>query len=182
MERRKRSWSAKKNPLQCMGYKGRSAMEANPTRNWWSIRAMEASLRPNRAMEASLRPSRAKEANVHPSGTYLDARNLSVSESPRMTVGCPTHSSCILLHTDLLKDLAPFQRLRACLSWWERNAPPFVVSHIKEGVEPRFQGRDLQFKDQKKSPEEVELALGVLAFFCFASEVHPSWFRGVPRH
>jgi len=62
-----------------------------------------------------------------------------------------------------LQDLAPFQRLRLCFPWWERHAPPRIQRLILEGVEPRFQGDHLQFKEQKKSQGEIDMALGVMA-------------------
>ena len=44
---------------------------------------------------------------------------------------------CSQVHsTDHLNELPPFQRLRICFQWWEKNSPPFVQKLILQGVEP----------------------------------------------
>ena len=76
-----------------------------------------------------------------------------------------------------LQDLAPFQRLRLCFPWWERHAPPRIQRLILEGVEPQFQGDHLQFQVQKKSQEEMNMALGVMAEYMEAKAAKevPLW-------
>jgi hypothetical protein len=61
-----------------------------------------------------------------------------------------------------LRGLSPFLRLRQCLDWWKAHAPQFVLDLISQGVEPQFRGRGLQLREQKKSEEEVALALEVI--------------------
>jgi hypothetical protein len=63
---------------------------------------------------------------------------------------------------DLLSSLPPFQRLRMCISWWEKYAPQFVLNLISKGVEPMFPKINLPRKEQKKSKEENELATKVM--------------------
>ena len=74
--------------------------------------------------------------------------------------------SDVQLSTSLLcslEGLAPFQRLQACLPWWQKHAPPFVIQLIQAGVEPFFKGDHLQFRQHKKSEQEIRLALEVMA-------------------
>ena len=64
--------------------------------------------------------------------------------------------------TDPLQHLAPFNRLRACLHWWEKHAPHFFLKLIQEGVEPTFQGHHFQCRVQKKDEKDIKLALEVM--------------------
>ena len=64
---------------------------------------------------------------------------------------------------DPLKHLPPFERLRACLSWWETHAPSFVLKLIRQGVEPTYQPWGMKFLVQEKSQEDINLATEVMA-------------------
>jgi hypothetical protein len=66
------------------------------------------------------------------------------------------------LRVDPLQNLASFQKLRACLPWWEKYAPRFVVQLIKQGVEPTFQGHHLTVREQQKSAQECDLGMEVM--------------------
>ncbi len=87
-------------------------------------------------------------------GLKAKVANMAHGEQPPADPSCSPGS---------LDTLAPFQRLQACLPWWQKHATPFVVKLIQEGVEPNFQGNHLHFKRQKKSAEEVQLALEVMS-------------------
>ena len=63
---------------------------------------------------------------------------------------------------DPLAKMAQPKRLQACLPWWEKNAPPFVVQLITKGVEPHFQGQHLVLRHQKKNDTDIKLALEVM--------------------
>ena len=64
--------------------------------------------------------------------------------------------------SDSLEDLAPLQRLKARFQWWKENAPAFLQHLILQGVELKFQGQHLKFREQKKSQEDINLALQVM--------------------
>ena len=80
---------------------------------------------------------------------------------------------------DLLSHLPPFNRLRACLHWWEKHAPPFVLSLIKMGVEPNFQGKDLKPTSQKKDIEEIKLAEEVMKEYVEAKAAKEVTLQGL---
>ena len=63
---------------------------------------------------------------------------------------------------DPLSSLAPFERLRGFIGWWETHAPQFVLNLISRGVEPSFPNINLPTRVQKKSKEETQLALKVM--------------------
>ena len=61
-----------------------------------------------------------------------------------------------------LANVAQPNRLRACLPWWQKHAPQFVINLICKGVEPHFQGEHLNFRQQKKSEADIKLAMEVM--------------------
>ena len=101
--------------------------------------------------------------------TVVNSETDHVIQPAHLSVQCPTQ-------TDPLGHLPPFQRLRACFSWWKKHAAPFVCNLIKKGVEPNFKGHQLQIREQKKSEEEVLLAQEVMKDYVeakAAKEVNP---------
>lgn len=101
---------------------------------------------------------------VTPEGTAKEADNALAKEASAAGMAqteAPEEESAV---PDPLGNLAPFNRLRAKLDWWERHAPQFVLQLITQGVEPNFLGDHLVilFKRQKKSGEEIEKALEVM--------------------
>ena len=61
---------------------------------------------------------------------------------------------------DPLQGLAPFQRLRAQLPWWQAHSPQFVVQLITQGVEPTFWGGGVAFKEAKEIGRRIIFGSG----------------------
>ena len=102
------------------------------------------------AMKATSEAMKATES-VDMSATGA-RKALSMMETSLLLASVPDH----------LKSLSPFLRLRQCLGWWRLHAPPFVLQLIKQGVEPKFQGKGLKLRHQQKSVSETVLALEVM--------------------
>lgn len=105
-------------------------------------------------------------------------RTMAVSKTVMATKMVQVLAPSPWMGSDPLAHLAPFQRLRVCLPWWQKHAPQFVLNLIREGVEPQFQGTHLHLRPQKKDNREVELALEVMQEYVEAKAAKEVPFQG----
>jgi len=121
---------------------------------WISRRAMAAQCNAKAAQEA-IAANLATKANKAMAATQAEeARAKGAEQDPCHQ---PERPDCPL------SSLAPFDRLRKCMGWWEKYAPQFVLNLISFGVEKRFPKIELPLVDQQKSREEKDLAMRVMS-------------------
>jgi hypothetical protein len=76
-----------------------------------------------------------------------------------------------------------FERLRACLPWWEKHAHPHVVGIIKRGVGTDLPlPANLSIKVQHKTPQEIALATSILEDYQKSGAARRVWDVENSRH